>query len=555
MKKQFLAVCLLMLACLSFSFTEKKTIEPIANVQSMEHVQPHIFVLMGATGDLAHKKLFPALFNLFHNGDLPKNFVMVGSAISPLTQEEFHQKIRQSLEANLPAKLKDPKLWQEFINKFYYQKLDFANAADYEKLKLFLDEKDKQFQTQGNRIFYLAIPPSFFPKVNQNLNDQKLMVRANKLEKSWSRIVIEKPFGHDLDSAVALQKHITNDFDSSQIYLIDHFLGKEVVQNLLPLRLSNPLFSKLWNRQGIDNVQITFSENIGIGTRGKFWEETGLLRDIIQNHLMQLLALIAMEPPTSLQADDIRAQKLKAVEAIRPFTLEDIEKQIVRGQYGSGMVDGKKAVGYRQEKDVPADSNVETFVAAKLMIDNERWQGVPFYLRAGKRLDKNLVEIVVTFKEDPTALLSGNESKKYSPNKLVIRVQPDPEIYLQFNTKLPGLHGEVKTLKMSFNYHNSLGVRIPDAYETLFYESMLGNSSLFVSIGEILASWRLYTPILSKWQAELPMNSFPNYPAGSFGPSNADHLLEKGNTWHGDPSTPHKIFHTNEMPSPQRKAA
>ncbi len=527
MKSKIIQLILIYITCFSFSFASAnhQVSTPLLPTQAKELVSPHILVVMGLTGDLGQRKLIPALYHLFRLGQLPENFVIVGSARRALTPEAFQYMIRESLAKALSPDLHDDTLWEKFMAKCFYHQTDLDHPADYEALNTYLKQLDAQYETHGNRLFYLAVPPSFFSNVITQLYTQNLIPNDNKHTSApWGRIMVEKPFGHDWQSACELQKHISQYFDDSQIYLIDHFLGKEVVQNLLTLRFSNPLFAHAWNRQFIEHIQINFSEDIGVGTRGAFWEETGLLRDMVQNHLIQLVALIAMEPPTTMEAQVIREAKTDVIKSIRPFNVQQLDQQIIRGQYGLGLIQNETVPGYREEAQVDPLSKVETFVAAKFLIDNKRWQGVPFYLSAGKRLAERKTEIVITFK-------SGKNEEQLQPNQLVIRVQPDAEIYLTFNSKQPGINGEVGVVKMSFNYDKDLQVPIPDAYEVLLFEAMRGQIRMFAGLEEILASWNLFTPVLKAWQDE-PAPTFPNYAAGTWGPEESLLLLEEGHVWH-----------------------
>lgn len=423
---------------------------------------PAVIVIFGATGDLTSKKLIPALDHLSENN------IVVGVARRELTHEEFRKQVKAS---------------DTFGKRVFYHPLAFDHSEGYEGLKSFLTQIDEKHGTKGNRLFYLATQSSYFLPIIKELKEHGLIYP--KASEQWSRVIIEKPFGVDLNSAIALQEDISKHLDESQIYRIDHYLGKEGVQNLLKLRFENKLFEPIWNHNNIENVQITLSEELGIGTRGNFWEETGALRDLFQNHLMQILAILAMEAPS-------HQEKIKALESIRPFP------QVVRGQYGSGNSQGSPVIGYRQEQNVNPNSNVETFLAAKIFIDNERWRGVPFYMRAGKRLAKQAVEIVVNFKD-----------------KTVLFVQIQPKIEVIF--KPLGIHQE-----SSPTY---------DAYEKLLNDALQGDKSLFVEADEQFAAWKVLTPVLDHWK-ENEAKDFPNYTAGSWGPKVADQLLqEQGHHW------------------------
>jgi glucose-6-phosphate 1-dehydrogenase len=486
---------------------------------------PCILVIFGATGDLTGRKLVPALYNLARDGQLPGHFACVGFARRPKTNEEFRQEMLDAVNQFSRNKPADQDVWQTFNNQLFYHQSEFHEDEGYDNLSRFLEHLDKQFGTKGNRVFYLSTQPSYFPLIIEKLHQHRLIYDAKASQDKWSRVIIEKPFGHDLASAEQLQQEISQYLTEDQIYRIDHYLGKETVQNLLVFRFSNSIFESLWNNHHIEHVQITVSEEIGIGTRGRLWEEAGMLRDIVQNHMMQLLSLVAMEPPASLKADAIHAEKIKVLNAIRPFPLKKISDMIVRGQYGPGYIDGKEVKGYRQEDNVSSTSNVETFAALKLSIDNWRWDGVPFYLRAGKRLPKRATEIAIVFKRTPGYLFQ-TETKRNDRNILVIRIQPDEGISLKMNCKIPGLNQLIQPVKMDFQYGSYFGSTPPEAYERLICDCMAGDSTLFARADEALASWKLLTPVLDYWTAEKSVD-FPNYASGTWGPKAAEDLLAR----------------------------
>lgn len=488
---------------------------------------PCLLVIFGATGDLTGRKLVPALYNLARDGQLPGHFACIGFARRDKSHEDFRNEMLAAVNKYSRIKPVESELWQAFSEQLFYHKSEFDNDGGYEDLNRFLQKLDAQFGTKGNRVYYLSTQPSYFPTVIQKLHDHHLIYNANQVTDKWSRVIIEKPFGHDLQSALMLQKEISKYLDESQIYRIDHYLGKETVQNLLVFRFSNSIFESIWNNHHIDHVQITLSEEIGIGTRGRFWEEAGMLRDIVQNHMMQLLSLVAMEPPRGMQADAIHDEKVKVLESLRPFALKDLSQYAIRGQYGKGLIEGKEVVGYRQEENVTPNSNVETYVAMELFIDNWRWAGVPFYLRAGKRLPKRSTEIAICFKNAPGYLFQDKE-KKNGTNVLVIRIQPDEGISLKMNCKVPGLNGPIQPVKMDFNYGSYFGATPPEAYERLICDCMSGDRTLFARSDEVMASWRLLTPVLHRWNEE-KQNDFPNYNAGTWGPAAADQMLARDN--------------------------
>jgi len=483
---------------------------------------PCIMVIFGATGDLTARKLFPALYNLTLGGLLPENFACVAFARRPKSNEEFREEMEEAINKYSRIKL-EHNVWKRFKEKVFYHRSDFHEDEGYESLKTLLEDLDEKFGSEGNRVYYLSTPPSYFTLIAEKLKEHSLIYDHHTETEKWSRVIIEKPFGRDLKSAIDLQQQMTKFFNEDQIYRIDHYLGKETVQNLLVFRFSNPIFESVWNNRHVDNVQISVCEDLGIGTRGKFWEEAGMLRDIVQNHVMQLLSLVAMEPPTNLQAHSIRDEKVKVVQSIRPLDLEKMTHTCVRGQYGQGNIDGTPVVGYREENDVSPTSSVETFVALKLYIDNWRWAGVPFYLRAGKRMPKRTTEIVVTFRDAPGFLFQNN-GEKVEPNTLVIRIQPNEGISLKMNCKAPGVTTPLQPVEMNFLYGSFFGSSPPEAYERLICDCIIGDNTLFARVDEVLASWKLLTPLLEEWDKDKDPN-FPNYAAGTWGPNEAEKML------------------------------
>lgn len=495
-----------------------------------EQVQtPNILVIFGATGDLTARKLMPALYNLSLDNQLPNDFACVGFARREKTHEQFRKEMSEAVgqfSRNKPIK---EDVWKTFEQKLYYHISDFDQDEGYVKLKGFLEELDKKHGTKGNRVFYLSTQPSFFPLIVEKLHKNGLIYPLS--DERWSRVIIEKPFGHDLASSIELQKDLTKALAEKQLYRIDHYLGKETVQNLLVFRFANTIFESIWNNRYVDHVQITVAEDLGIGTRGRFFEEAGILRDIVQNHMMQILALVTMEPPISLDADAIRDEKVKVLQAIRPIKMNEFDKYVVRGQYGDGLIDKKPVPAYRKEANVSPTSNIETYVAIELFIDSWRWVGVPFYLRAGKRLPKRTTEISIVFKEIPSILFHVN-GKRCSSNILTIRIQPNEGIALNFNSKIPGPSSPVQPVKMDFRYDAYFGMSPPEAYERLICDCMLGESTLFARVDEVEASWTFLTPILERWGQDKDKNLFP-YAAGSWGPTAADDLLAReGKIWH-----------------------
>ena len=498
--------------------------------RARKSVDPCVMVIFGATGDLTSRKLLPALYNLALEGQLPGHFACVGFARREKTHEEFREEMKTGINRYSRNKPVNDDVWSTFNSQLFYHQSEFDHDQGYDDLKRLLDNLDMQYGTRGNRVFYLSTQPSFFPLIVEKLSKHGLIFKADGTEDRWSRVIVEKPFGHDLQSAMKLQKELSQYLDESQIYRIDHYLGKETVQNLLVFRFSNSIFEALWNNHYIDNIQITVSEELGIGTRGRLWEEAGMLRDIVQNHMMQLLCLVAMEPPSSFKADAIHTEKVKIMDALRPLPTDSSKLYAVRGQYGPGYIDGIEVKGYRQEDNVSPTSNVETYAALKLYVDNWRWAGVPFYLRAGKRLPKRATEIAITFKDAPGYLFHSNP-RKNEPNTLVIRIQPDEGISLKMNCKIPGLANLIQPVRMDFLYGAYFGAAPPEAYERLLIDCMAGDNTLFARADEALASWRLLTPLLEKWAMDKPTD-FPNYPAGTWGPRSAEELLaQDGRHW------------------------
>ena len=488
-----------------------------------------VMVIFGATGDLTARKLLPAIYNLAKEGLLPAHFACVGFARRKKSHEEFRKEVKQAIDEFSRSKPIDQELWQRFSQQIFYHQSEFDHDEGYESLGQLLQKLDQQFGTKGNRVFYLSIQPSYFPLVAEKLSLHQLIEKPEPGQEKWSRVIIEKPFGRDLESAEKLQAKLLKFLDESQIYRIDHYLGKESVQNLLVFRFSNPIFEAIWNHQFIDNVQITVSEEIGIGSRGNFWEEAGLLRDIMQNHVMQLLTLVAMEPPISLKATSIRDEKVKVLDCIRPIAENLLESQVVRGQYSAGYIQGNPVKSYREEDNVDPHSNIETFAAMKLFIDNWRWANVPFYIRAGKRLPKRATKIVITFKKAPGYLFQ--EASQLSSNVLVIRIQPDEGISLKINCKVPALNTAIQPVKMDFHYGSYFGSTPPEAYERLLCDCMAGDNTLFARDDEVLASWKVFTPILHYWNAHPRRKCLP-YTSGSWGPEAANELLTKdGRSW------------------------
>ncbi len=493
--------------------------------------EPCVMVIFGATGDLTSRKLLPALYNLARDGQLPAQFACIGFARRPKTNEQFREEIKKALIEFSRTKPLDEAVWKSFQEHLFYHVSEFHEDEGYTKLKSVLEDFDTRLGTKGNRIYYLSTQPSFFPLIAEKLHKAELIYNEAQVQDKWSRLIIEKPFGHDLQSAHALQNELLKYTNENQIYRIDHYLGKETVQNILVFRFANSLFESLWNNRYIDHVQITVAEDLGIGTRGKYFEEAGLLRDMLQNHTMQLLSLTAMEPPVNLSADAIRNEKVKVLEALRPFSEEDFEKNCIRGQYGPGFINSQSVPGYRQEENVDPHSCVETYVAVRLHIDNWRWDGVPFYLRCGKRMPKKATEIAIVFKDPPGVLFQQHQQKRSEQNVLSIRIQPDEGIGLKINCKVPGPSSPTQPVKMDFRYGSYFGMAPPEAYERLLLDCMLGDVTLFARQDEVFNSWKLLNPLLDKWGSS-SCGLFPNYKAGSWGPASSDEMMAReGRKW------------------------
>ncbi|HEX5149105.1 MAG TPA: glucose-6-phosphate dehydrogenase [Candidatus Limnocylindrales bacterium] len=488
---------------------------------------PSVLVLFGGTGDLAHRKVVPALYQLWRTNLLPHEFVLLAIGRRPYDDEAFRADIRASLDQYSRVLPIDEDAWRTFAGQVCYQHLDFADASGFEGLATRLDALDKEHGTRGNRLFYLATQPSQFAEIVGQLG--RVGLDHERHDGGWRRVVIEKPFGHDSESARRLNREVGRVFRESQVYRIDHYLGKETVRNLLVFRFGNGIFEPLWNRRYVDHVQITVAESIGIENRGAFYEETGASRDVLQNHLLQLVSLIAMEPPARFEADALRDEKVKVLRAISSAPA-DLTGSVVRGQYGPGWVAATHVPGYRQERDVDPESETETFVAARLMIDDWRWSGVPFYVRTGKRLPKRATEIAIQYRAVPHRLFQ-DEGVEPDPNLLAIRIQPDEGIMLRFGAKVPGLGLDVRSVTMDFTYGSAFSVDSPDAYETLILDVLQGDASLFTRADEVEEAWSIVDPIIDAW-AEAPEPGFPNYDAGTWGPAAADELLAReGRRW------------------------
>jgi glucose-6-phosphate 1-dehydrogenase len=490
---------------------------PLRTGLRMERTPPPcVLIIFGASGDLTQRKLLPALWALAEEQQLGPGFSVIGVSRTPKTHEQFREEFREALGPNVPD---DEAAFGDFLQGLFYLPGNIDHPDMYQELDALLKQIDRERGTGGNRVFYLSTQPSFFPRIIRQLGTTGLANRTAEGD-GWTRVVIEKPFGRDLDTARMLNQAVSEVFDEHQVYRIDHYLGKETVQNLMVLRFANTIWEPIWNRRYVDHVQITVAERVGVEGRGGYYEEAGLLRDMIANHLLQLLTIVAMEPPVAFDADAVRDEKVKVLRAVRPFTSERIAADAVRGQYGPGFSAAEEVPGYRQEEKVSPQSTTETYAALRFFVDNWRWRDVPFLLRSGKRLPKRVSEIAIQFKPVPHLLFES-----CMPNVLTIRIQPDEGIALQFDAKVPGSQMRQRPVLMEFRYGTSFGVPPVEAYQRLLLDVMLGDSTLFARRDEVEAAWSIVDPILDAW-ASTPPDDFPNYEAGSWGPAAADALLD-----------------------------
>lgn len=496
-------------------------------MKNTNEIGPTVFVIFGGSGDLAHRKLMPALYKLFIDGFLPEKFRIVSVDIKERILDKYHEFVLKGIKLYSGRRKADKGQYDDFTGFINYIQADITDSNAYNRIEKHLEKIDGEWQAEASRIFYMAVAPRFIETIADNIHNSSI---ANDEEKH--RIVIEKPFGHDFQSAVTLNKSLGAIFPECQIYRIDHFLGKETVQNIIAFRFANSLFEPLWNRNFIKQVQITVSEEIGVESRAEYYEKTGALRDMVQNHLMQLLCLIAMEPPNDLNAENIRNKKLEVLKSIRKFNAEEVNHNAVRGQYGSGWIEGKKVKGYRSEDGVDEASVTETFAAVKFYIDNWRWQDIPFFMRTGKNLQKDVSYITIQFKEVPHKIFPSGLHEMLPPNLMIISIQPQMGIKIRFQAKKTGLDMRLKPVDMVFNYSDSYTGEPPDAYETLLNDVMLGDPTLFMRADQIEESWAAISPIIDIW-SDFPPNKFPNYESGSWGPTEADALVARdGFFWH-----------------------
>lgn len=483
--------------------------------------KPTIFMIFGGTGDLAERKLIPALYNLYLEKYMPKEFAIVGLGRTDYTNETYVKTLLVGINKFSRSGKAEKAQWAEFSKHIVYLKTDVNNEADYQKMDNIITKHEANWSELPHVIHYLAVSPTFFPIIANNLAKLK---SAKDVERT--RIVVEKPFGHDLESAKELNNLLRCIFDESQIYRIDHYLGKETVQNMLAFRFANALFEPIWNRNYIEHVQISVTEDIGVEDRGGYYNGSGALRDMVQNHILQVLCLVAMEPPVNFDAEEIRNRKVDVLRAMRKFGSDEIRFNTVRGQYGEGWVQGEKAVGYREEEGVDPESNTETFAALKFFIDNWRWQNVPFYVRTGKRMHQKSSIISIQFKDVPHLIFPTQSSESWQQNRLIISIQPEMSIRLQVQAKRPGLDMTLNPVDMVFNYDGTYTTDTPEAYETLLLDAMKADQTLFMRGDQVETAWELIMPVLESWETKKSI-SFPNYSADSWGPETAEALIAK----------------------------
>jgi glucose-6-phosphate 1-dehydrogenase len=487
---------------------------------------PCTLVIFGASGDLTRRKLIPALYDLCGAGCMSVRFEVVGTGRTPMSDDQFREAMKEAARSSKDVRGFNEEKWSKFARRLHYFVGDPSSAEFFSKMSDHLEQMVSG-GSSPNLLFYVSTPASVAGEIVDGLAAAGL----NRREKGWSRIILEKPFGHDLNSARELNERVQRVFDEPNVYRIDHYLGKETVQNILVFRFANSIFEPVWDRNYVEYVEITAAETLGVERRASFYEETGALRDMVANHLLQLVALTAMEPPVAFDADSVREQKVQIFRSIRPMTLEEVAETTVRGQYGSGWIDGEPVAGYLQEPGVKPGSLTETFAAVRLMIENWRWAGVPFYLRAGKRLGENVTEIKVHFKRTPQALFAGDTPGKFGPNVVSLRIQPDEAISVAFGAKRPGTHMSTLPVNARFSYAEAFDGIAPAAYETLILDAMRGDATLFTRRDEVEAEWKIITPIEEAWE-QLPAPHFPNYVAGSDGPDAAAALLARfGHEW------------------------
>jgi glucose-6-phosphate 1-dehydrogenase len=500
---------------------------PLREGLTQERVpDPHVMVIFGASGDLTKRKLLPALYSLVRERLLPTGFAVMGVARDKLSVDEFRDAMRQGCDRYARRKPVDDRVWQDFGRNLYYHPADFADVEAFKSLKAELEEIDAELGVPANRLFYLSTPPSVFPIIVENLGKAGLVSRQLQ---PWTRIIVEKPFGRNLETARTLNRQLKQVFREAQIYRIDHYLGKETVQNMLAFRFGNGLFEPIWNQYHVHHVQITSAESLGVEGRGAYFEEAGILRDMVQNHIFQLLCLMGMEAPVSMESGAIRDEKVKFLKSLRPLPTGALDDYVVRGQYSAGHVLGESVPGYRQEPGVAPESTTETYVALRLLTDSWRWGNVPFFVRAAKRMPKKVTDISIRFRNAPTALFRNGNGSSDVANVLTIRIQPDEGISLHFGSKVPGPTMDIAPVNMEFRYGTSFGKEPPEAYERLILDAMLGDSTLFIRDDETEASWQFITRVHEAW-AERKERSIPLYPAGTWGPAESETLIAQRDT-------------------------
>jgi len=493
----------------------------------MKKTTNQALVIFGASGDLTYRKLIPAVFDLYMNDSLPEGYAVLGVSRTTFTDNQFRKKMKEGIRLFAHYKEAATEKIHDFLSRLYYLSIDTGKGEEYVLVKDKLDSLNKKLHLDQNYIFYLSTPPSLYSTIPKYLYGQGLTLQ----HKGFRRIIIEKPFGRDLASAIELNEQLLEFFGEDQIYRIDHYLGKETVQNLMVTRFANGIYEPLWNRNFIQHVEITAAESMGVEDRGGYYDHSGALRDMVQNHLLQVASLVAMEPPTKITPEDIRYEKMKVFRSLRPFSKNDLKKNVIRGQYTDAIVRGKQYHGYRDENNVDKNSRTETYVAMKVFIDNWRWQGVPFYIRTGKRLPTNVTEVVIHFKPSPQKLFKSADGSTNSDNQLIVRIQPDEGILLKTGMKVPGSGYEVKSVNMDFHYSELNDHYIPSAYERLILDCMTGDNMLYMSSEAAEETWKFVQPVLDYWtnDKDAPLHG---YPSGSWGPDVADALIEgKENTW------------------------
>lgn len=495
-------------------------------MKTNDQLEPTVFAIFGGAGDLTRRKLVPALFDLSRDRSMPPDFSIIAVDRVDLNEDQLRRRLHDGVnQFSRRGKVKGGE-WSRFAKHIHYLQGDFKKPQTYSALGAHCTKLEKEWNTKVQRIYYMATPPSLFWEIPKYLGKAGLA-----RDRERARIVVEKPIGYDLESAGALDRLLAGSFQESQIFRIDHYLGKETVQNILAFRFANPLFEPIWNRRYVDYVTITVAEDIGVEHRGSYYDRAGALRDMVQNHLLQLLCLVAMEPMVSFDADEIRNKKVDVLHAVRPIPHDSVHQYVVRGQYGKGWIGGKAACAYREEKDVPPDSNTETFAALKLFVDNWRWQDVPFYLRTGKRLSRQVSEVAIQFHAVPHQSFPPEATLDWQPSRLIMSIQPDEGIILRFQAKHPGPKMHLRTVDMRFNYKETFAATSPNAYETLLWDVMKNDAALFMRADQVEAAWRLLMPVLEAW-ATSPPSDFPNYAAGTWGPDATQDLLAKnGHSW------------------------